>query len=249
MIIIGLGIGSFLNICICYMTEGQSISFQKSHCRWYKRAVGLLDLVPVLGYLYLGGKYRYCKEKVSGQYMLIGLLNGLLYGITIYRFDLTVKGVLACLLISFMIVLTFIDIKYMLLPTDIILTGVCVALVIRGIGSYIEGEMNFFLQGIWGGIIGYGIMALLFFICMYLLKREGMGYGDVRYMGMIGIFTSWQAVLLTLFIGSFIGSIYGIIQLSVRRKSETFPFGPFMSLGALVSIFYGVRFTQWYMNM
>lgn len=196
----------------------------------------------------LGGSNRCSWKKVSSLHRLIELLSGLFYGVVIYHFGITVKGVMICALITFMGILTLLDIKYMLLPTKIIVMGACIALGVRAVGSYVDGNINFVLQGIWGGLAGYGILALVFFISMYLFKKEGMGYGDVRYLGMIGLFTSWQEVLLGLFIGLFIGSIYGMIQLKIKKNSEPFPFGPFMSLGAIISVVYGTRIMQWYMN-
>lgn len=245
----GLLIGSFLNVCIYRIPRGESINFPPSHCTNCKHTLGVLDLIPVISYMGLRGKCRYCKTKVSKQYIIIELLNGVLYGAAIYHFGLNISGIMACVFISIMIVLTLIDWQTMLLPTKIIKVGVIIALVLRVVDAYLSKDINRFIEGVYGGVVGYGILALLFFICLKVSQKEGMGYGDVRYLGMIGCFTSWQLVLLTLFSSSIIGSIYGVIQLRIRQKSEPFPFGPFLSIGALLALFYGESFIRWYIGL
>lgn len=245
----GLLIGSFLNVCIYRIPKGESINYPASHCMHCKHTLGVLDLIPVISYLSLGGKCRYCKAPVSKQYMLIELLNGMLYAFTIYHFGLTVKGVMVCAFISLMIVLTLIDWRTMLLPTKIIVVGVVIALVLRAVEAYALADLSILLEGLWGGIVGYGILAIIFYGAIKVLKKEGMGYGDVRYLGMIGCFTSWQIVILTLFVACVIGSIYGVIQMRIRQKSEPFPFGPFLSIAAFFCVFWGQALLEWYIGL
>lgn len=229
--------------------EGESTVFPGSHCTSCGHQLGALDLVPVFSYLLLGRKCRYCKTKISSQYMCIELLNAAFYGMSIWHFGFNVQGIMACILGSFMLVLTLIDIRYMLLPTSIIKTGVVIGLVGRAVGSCLQQDMSFLMEGLIGGLVGYLILAALFWGSILILKKEGMGYGDVRYMGLIGLFTSWQLVLLTLFLASVVGAVYGIIQLYVRKKSEPFPFGPFLSIGSLISLFVGNQMINWYMGL
>ncbi len=249
MMILGLVIGSFLNVCIYRIPEGQSINFPRSHCRWCNHTLGVLDLVPVFSYIFLGGKCRYCKKKISPQYACIELLNASLYGMAAYYFGLTAEGVMVCAFLSGVIVLTLIDIRYMLLPQSILGTMVGIGLLLRGVISYQQGTMAFFAQGIIGGIVGYGILYILYYAGLFLLGKEGMGYGDVRYLGVIGLFTSWQSVVLTLWIAAIVGALYGCIQLYIRKKSEPYPFGPYLSIGGVVSIFYGTQIMTWYMSL
>lgn len=247
--ILGIVIGSFLNVCIYRIPEGESINLPRSHCQYCKHTLGALDLIPLLSYLALGGKCRYCKQKISMQYMLIEMLNGCLYVWAIANLGITTEGILACILISFIIVLTLIDMRYMLLPTNIIITGTVFALGVRGGISMLHNDLSILLQGVYGGIVGYVIVAIIFYASLLILKKEGMGYGDVRYLGMIGCFTAWQSVLLTLFIASLVASVYGIIQLYVRKRSEAFPFGPFLSIGALICIFYADPLIRGYLEL
>ncbi|MEG0013931.1 MAG: A24 family peptidase [Cellulosilyticaceae bacterium] len=248
-ILVGVCVGKILNLWIYCISQEESINYESSYCIKCRQRLGARVLESFSRYFDFKTKRRHYKKNVDSQYIWIETLNAILYGVSIYNLGITLQGIMICILISFMIVLSVVDMRYMLLPTKVIVAGSSVAMGIRLIGSMFYRDTDFLLQGIWGGVVGYGILALLFFASVYLFKKESMGYGDVRYLGMIGVFTSWQVVLLTLFIGSLIGSVYGIIQLRVRKESEPFPFGPFMSLGALISIFYGMSLIGWYMNM
>ncbi|MGL4799960.1 MAG: prepilin peptidase, partial [Cellulosilyticaceae bacterium] len=99
-----------------------------------------------------------------------------------------------------------------------------------------------------GGVIGYGVIAAVFYLSIWLMKKEGMGYGDVRYLGMIGLFTSPALVFMTVLIGSIIGSVYGGVLYFKHKESAHFPFGPFLSIGALISFFYGNQIMQAYIQ-
>lgn len=245
--VLGLVIGSFLNVCIYRIPEGQSIHYPRSHCRWCKHTLGPLDLIPVLSYIFLGGKCRYCKKKVASQYIVIELINSLLYGMVIYWLGISMEGILACVLISSMLILSVIDMRYMLLPTKIIATSTALAFLIRAVVSLKTGDIHVVLEGVWGGLVGYGILLIVFYGALILTKKEGMGYGDVRYLGMIGSFTSWQLVLLIMFLAAVIGSLYGIGLLLIKKKSQAFPFGPFLSLGGLISMLWGDAMIHWYL--
>ncbi|MEF9960652.1 MAG: prepilin peptidase [Niameybacter sp.] len=246
---VGLIIGSFLNVCIYRIPNGESINDPPSHCQHCAHRLGVLDLVPVVSYLCLGGKCRYCGEKISPQYACIELINGLGWVYSFYHFGLSVEAVLACVFISVVIVLTVIDWRHMILPTGIIVFGSVVALLGKGLLSYIHQDFSILLKSLLGGAVGYGIVALIFYIAIWALKKEGMGYGDVRYLGMIGLFTSPSLVFLTLLIGSVVGSVYGLILLKKQGESMEFPFGPFLTIGALISLFYGDQLINWYLAL
>nr|WP_307990421.1 prepilin peptidase [uncultured Niameybacter sp.] len=246
---IGLIIGSFLNVCIYRIPNEESINFPPSHCQSCKHTLEPLDLVPVLSYLFLGGRCRYCKEKISPQYACIELLNGIGWVYSFYHFGFTIEAILACCFVSVVIVLTLIDWRYMILPTEVIIFGCIVAILGKGALSYLHQDAMIIIKSLLGGALGYGIVALVFYIALWVLKKEGMGYGDVRYLGMIGLFTSPGLVFLTLLIGSIAGSIYGIFLYARQKESLEFPFGPFLSIGALISLFYGEQLIGWYLGL
>lgn len=246
---IGLIIGSFLNVCIYRIPLGESISYPPSHCQHCKHRLGALDLIPVLSYICLRGKCRYCGEKISPQYACIELLNGLGWVYSFYHFGFTIEAVLACIFISVVIVLTLIDWRYMILPTGVIIFGSIMAILGKSALSFLHHDVSILIKSLAGGALGYGIVALVFYIAIWAMKKEGMGYGDVRYLGMIGLFTSPSLVFLTLLIGSIVGSIYGLVLYIKHKESLEFPFGPFLSIGALISLFYGEQLIGWYLEL
>lgn len=249
ILIIGLIIGSFLNVCIYRIPNEESINFPPSHCQHCKHRLDVLDLIPILSYLCLKGKCRYCEGKISSQYALIELINGLAYVYCFYHFGFSIEAVLACIFVSVVLVLTLIDWRYMILPTGVVIFGSIVAILGKSALSYLHQDATIIIKSVLGGIIGYGVVALVFYLCIWILKKEGMGYGDVRYLGMIGLFTSPSLVFLTLLIGSVVGSVYGMMIYLKQKESLEFPFGPFLSIGALISLFYGENLIRWYFGL
>lgn len=192
----------------------------------------------------------YKNTSFKWQHMI--LLNGLLAGVYAYNFYLFgwhIEGMLSGIFITVIFILTLIDWKYMLLPTQIIQIGSSIAILGKSFLAYLHQDRSILIQSLLGGAVGYGVVALVFYLCLWILKKEGMGYGDVRYLGMIGLFTSPSLVFLTLFVGSLLGSVYGFILYRRRKESMAFCFGPFLSIGACMSLFYGERVIHWYMNL
>ena len=209
----------------------------------------MLDLIPVLSYVCLRGKCRYCDEKISIQYPCIELLNGLAYVYCFYYFGLSLETLLACIFMSVVIVLTLIDWQQMILPTGIIIFGSISALVIKGLLSFVHNNPSILINSVLGGLLGYGIVAATFYIAIKVFNKEGMGYGDVRYLGMIGLFTSPTLVFLALLIACIAGSVYGIFLYLRDKESVAFPFGPFLSIGGAISLFYGESLINWYIGL
>lgn len=247
--LVGLLMGSFLNVCIYRIPNEESINFPPSHCQKCKHRLGVLDLIPILSYIGLRGKCRYCGEKISMQYLCIELFNGLAYLYCYYHFGLSIEMVLACLFVSVAIVLTLIDWRHMILPTGIIMFGSIGALIIKVLLSFVHHDPRILINSVLGGLLGYGVVATIFYMAIKLFKKEGMGYGDVRYLGMIGLYTSPSLVFLTLLIACIIGSVYGIFLYLRNKESVAFPFGPFLSVGAVLSLFYGESLMSWYIGL
>lgn len=249
IVILGFIIGSFLNVCIYRIPHEQSINYPPSHCQSCDHRLGVWDLIPVFSYLFLRGKCRYCGEKISPQYPCIELLNGLGYLGAFIHFGFSIEAIMACGFISIVIVLTLIDWEHLILPTHVIIVGSIWAILCQGALSILHRDYTIIMRSLLGGLVGYGVVAAVFWISLKLMKKEGMGYGDVRYLGMIGLFTSPSLVLLTTLIGCVVGAVYGI-ALYYRNKKEScyFAFGPFLSLGALVALFYGDTIISWYIG-
>lgn len=238
-VLFGLLIGSFLNVCIFRIPEKQSIAFPPSHCMSCGHKLGVLDLFPLFSYIFLGGKCRYCKARISIQYPFVEFLNALLYLLGFYKFGLSLQFVFFALLCSLLIVLTFIDFKYMLLP------NILVAIVaVLGI-LYMLLVKRQYLDSLWGALAGGG-----FFLLLFLVTRGNMGGGDIKLMFAVGIWLGLKgtamAALFAFVIGA-IASVAVLIKNGGGRKTKI-PFGPFIALGTIMSLCWCNEILSWYLS-
>ena len=243
--VLGLFIGSFLNVCIYRIPEGKSVVWPPSHCPKCGSSIKPYDNIPVISYLILRGRCRSCGERISWQYPVVELLTGLLTAATVCRFGLSFSSLYYLLLIYYLIVVSFIDLKTMEVPVRLSYGALLSGLFL----SFFVSEHSF-KEAVFGASFGAGI--ILFIIESYYVftGKEGMGYGDANIMAVVGAFLGWKKVLLTLFAASFIGAVVGIglILLKNKSKENPLPFGPFLSAGALISLFFGDVLINWYLG-
>jgi len=250
--IFGSIVGSFLNVCIYRMPQGESIVWPRSHCPHCKKKIPGYDNIPFLSHLLLKGRCRFCKQKISLRYLLVELLTALAFLFTYRYFGLSYDFFFYALFISGLIIATFVDIKHRIIPDEISVGGLIIGFILSSVKgvSLKPFSVNFgpALNSLLGIIIGGGIIYLTGFIfdLVYfkLLKKppiqgetESMGGGDVKFLAMIGAFLGWQRALLTFFIAPLFGAAIGVVNLAVK-KDHTIPYGPFLALGALLSLFW-----------
>lgn len=249
-LILGLIVGSFLNVCIYRLPRNQSIVFPSSYCPNCKTKIKPWDNIPVLSYIFLGGKCRDCKQKISIRYPLVESLNGLLYVLALLRFGFEWHLIFIFAFLSAMIVITFIDAEHQIIPDAITLPGMVIGLLA---GTFlmpdpISTDISIvgFKNSILGLLIGGGIFYLI-----AVVSRGGMGGGDIKMMAMVGAFLGWKSVFLITFIGSMIGSIFGIILMIFKGKGRKtkIAFGPFLAIGAIITLFKGREILGWYLNL
>ncbi|MDK2800101.1 MAG: leader peptidase (prepilin peptidase) / N-methyltransferase [Clostridiales bacterium] len=237
---LGLLIGSFLNVCIYRIPKNQTVVTTPSHCPKCNYRIKWYDLIPVFSYLFLGGKCRFCKEKVSIQYPSVELLNGSIYVWLYFIYSLSVQFFGMAFLASTLIVISFIDFKYSIIPNRIILV-----LLIGGIIYNILDKELTYVDSI------AGFFAASFpLLVIAVLSKGGMGGGDVKLMAVAGIFLGWQLILLALFLASMIGSVVGIalIVLKIKKRKDLIPFGPFLAAGIFIVMLYGHEIIKWYLG-
>lgn len=243
--ILGLLIGSFLNVCIYRLPRGESIVFPSSHCPSCNKPVKPYDNIPVLSFIFLRGKCRSCGVPISWQYPMVELLHGLGYVFILYQFGVSLQTLVYSLFFSSLVVVTFIDLSHQIVPDVITLPGMVLGLIA---GSTILplGALRSFV----GLALGGGLFYLIAVLSIAVLKKEGMGGGDIKLIAMIGAFIGWKGMLLTIFLAAVSGSVSGLllIFLKGRNRSEPIPFGPFLALGALVSLFWGSEILGWYLQ-
>lgn len=241
--ILGLVIGSFLNVCIYRIPIEKSIAFPPSHCTTCKHKLNPLDLVPVFSYIFLRGKCRYCGEKISIRYPLIEILNGLLYLIVYVKFGLDLITIKYCILLSLLIVISAIDFDTQFVFTSTTIFGGIVGILFILL-QYVLYKNNV-LDLILGGILGAIIIGLIVFL------TRGMGEGDIEIAAVCGLFLGVKWILLGLFLAIVLGGIIGIIVLTLKLKKakEKIAFGPFIAIGSLISMLYGADILRIYWNL
>lgn len=253
--IFGAIVGSFLNVCIYRIPKGLSIIKPSSYCPFCKKPIRFYDNIPILSYILLRGRCRSCGRRISIKYPIVEFLNATLYVITLQRFSPEPSWHLLVyfIFLSSLIVITFIDLEYQIIPDRITLPGIPLGLIM---GSTILPDPFFrtnllgFKSSIIGVMLGGGLFYLAATLGRSIFKKEAMGGGDVKMMAMIGGFLGWKGVLLTTFLGSLSGSIVGIslILLKGRQWGSTIPFGPYLAVGAVLSLLLGEEFLMWYLH-
>lgn len=242
ILIIGLCIGSFLNVCIYRIPREESIAFPPSHCTSCGYELKAVDLIPIISYLFLKGKCRKCGEKISIKYPLVELLNGVLYLLIFLRFGLSLSFVFYSLLTSLLIVISYIDLdsKYIYSSTTIL--GVVLAAIYIVVGLYTKDIS--ISNNVLGGAIGYGIIYLIVVI------TKGMGQGDAEVAGVCGLFIGIKGILVCLFISVVLGGLVAAIILifKLKEKKSEIAFSPYISIGSIVYILLGKEILSLYLN-
>ncbi|HXX43160.1 MAG TPA: prepilin peptidase [Candidatus Acidoferrales bacterium] len=263
----GLIIGSFLNVCILRIPEHKSIVFPSSACPKCGAKIRPYDNIPVLSWLFLGGKCRDCKSQISPMYPLVELLTGVLLWGCYRSFGLTVEALKWATFSAIVVVLVFTDLRERILPDVVNFTGFAVgvafSLAIKpadGTAAWIATHAFNTLPPIWlvsladallGAAIGAALLWVVSELYFRLRRREGMGMGDVKMMLMVGAFLGIKRTLLTIFAGSLLGSVLGIAFILSRRKNPTYelPFGTFLGMAALLVAFFGTPVVNWYQSL
>ncbi|MDD5436076.1 MAG: prepilin peptidase [Candidatus Omnitrophica bacterium] len=239
--IFGLLIGSFLNVCIYRMPKRESIVLPASHCPGCKKPIPWYDNIPLLSYIALGGKCRFCKMGINLRYPLVEALTASVLAALFVTFDITPKFFAYSIMACGLIVATFVDFEIQEIPDEISLGGIAAGFFLAFVFPSVMGEAvrsRAILGSLSGAITGGGIIYLLGVAGKIAFKKEAMGGGDVKLMAMLGSFLGLKLVVLTFFIAPFLGVVQGII-LKFRKGAETIPYGPFLSAAALISVFFG----------
>lgn len=242
----GLVVGSFLNVCICRLPEGQSVVSPPSRCPHCSHRIRWYDNIPLLSYLLLRGRCRGCGARISLQYPLVELLNGILTLLLFLRFGPTLTFAALFLFCSALVVITFIDLEHQIIPDEISLSGIVIGLILS---FFLPGQS--WLNSLLGILLGGGSLLLVAYLYQLLTGKEGMGGGDIKLLAMMGAFLGWKAIPFIIFASSLVGSLVGITIMLLQKKDSklAIPFGPYLAFGAVLYIFYGRALIQWYLNL
>ena len=268
-LLFGLLIGSFLNVCVYRLPRDLSVVRPRSYCPACEHPIAWYDNVPVLSYVLLGARCRNCRNRIPLRYPVVELLTGLLFFYYLLRLGPTAMAAKYCLLGALLVGLLFSDLEERILPDEFTLGGTLAGLVLSWFIKVqdITAHAIFWILGIRidaaspvmsfaESVIGAGIPAFFLWLGGYVYekirKREGMGLGDVKMMLMIGAFLGLRDSLLTLIIGSVLGSVVGYLYIRVTHKEAStyeLPFGTFLAFGALVVTLIGPTVLEWYGTM
>ncbi len=242
---LGLLFGSFLNVCIYRLPLGQSIVWPSSHCPECKTKIKSWDNIPVISYLFLRGKCRSCKSKISLRYPVVEILTGILFCALFIKFGFSTDVIVFLLLAALLVVISFIDIEYKLILNKITIPG----LIIGAALTWQLSSQSLFQIAI-GMILGGGLLVAVAILGRGMFGKESMGMGDVKMAAMIGAFVGAQGITLSLFLGFIIAGIFSSIGIALKKMKRTsyIPFGPFIALGTIVYIFFGEQIINWYLT-
>lgn len=236
----GLCAGSFLNVCIYRLPEGGSIAYPPSNCPSCGSRLRLADLIPVLSYLFLRGRCRYCGGKISMQYPAIELTTGILFLLAYLKYGLTLHALRTAVLFAVVTAATVIDWRYRIIPDRLNLAG-----FVLGTALLFESREVLTANSI-GFLAGGGLLYLV-----ALVSRGGMGGGDIKLAAVMGLLLGWKYLLLALFLAFAAGALVGIclVLLKIKKMKTALPFGPFLALGAIIAALAGDRLISWYLQL
>ena len=226
-------VGSFLNVCIYRMPRSKSIILPRSHCVHCGKVIKWYENIPLLSYILLRGKCSSCKRPIAVRYFIVELLTAVIFALFYSTFGLSLNLLVFLILACGLIVASFIDLEHKLIPDSVSLGGLALGLVARLV--YARAH---FLNYLLGAVIGAASIYLIGVLGKAIFKKEAMGFGDVKFLAMIGAFLGWQKVLLVFFLAPFFGAAVGIV-LKIKYKAETIPYGPYLSLATVVVILWG----------
>jgi len=239
--IFGAVIGSFLNVCIYRIPRNESIVLPGSRCVHCKKPIPWYANIPFLSYIFLLGRCRSCKQKISFRYLAVELISAMAFLILFASFGFTAKFWIYSLVTFGLIVTTFIDLEFQIIPDRISIGGLVLGIALstaipqlHGVATWKAGLMNSAI----GALVGGGIIYLTGLLGQMAFKKESMGGGDVKLVAMLGAFLGWKAAVLIFFLAPFFGTPAGL-YLKFAKKCDIIPYGPYLSLAGFVVMIYG----------
>jgi leader peptidase (prepilin peptidase)/N-methyltransferase len=246
--LLGLAVGSFLNVCIDRLPRNESIVYPPSHCADCQHKLAARDLIPLFSYLRLRGRCRYCQASIPRRLFWVELATGVVFALLAWHYGLSpALGIMifyACLFI----VIFVIDLDHGLILNKVVYPSMVVALLLALLPQpwltqwIVTGIANAAL----GGAIGFGI-----FLLIAIISRGGMGWGDVKLVALIGLATGFPLVFLSIIIGAILGGIVAVAMVIAkkRQRRQTIPFGPFLAVAAMITLLWGSNIMNWYLGL
>ena len=247
-VVLGLCIGSFLNVVIFRIPNNMSLASPPSHCTKCGYLLKWYDNIPVISYLILKGKCRKCKSRISPRYILVEIFTALIYALCVYLFweHSVVYAIISMLFSSVLICTFFIDLEHTFIPDRFQIIILALGIVAIFFDRYTEWYDHLI------GMLSGGVVFLsIYFVALAIYKREGMGFGDVKLAFVVGLFLGWQRLVLAMLITSVLACfvMLPIIFIKKSDNGKEFPFAPFITIGTLVALLYGAQILTWYISL
>ncbi|MEO1520338.1 MAG: prepilin peptidase [Cyanobacteria bacterium J06633_2] len=253
--ILGASIGSFLNVVVYRLPEGLSLLHPPSRCPRCEHQLKPYDNVPILGWLWLRGRCRYCRTAIAFRYPLVEVVTGLLFLGTFLVFDSPVTIVGMWLFLSWLFALALIDLDTLTLPSPLTKSGLVLGVVVQSILGWIDGQLSGAIVYAFGSVIGIVVGIWLFdLITIFgsaIFGRTAMGGGDAKLAAMMGAWLGWKYLLLASFLACVLGAVAGggAMVFGRLKRRQQMPFGPYLALGAAITVFFGEALLSSYLSL
>jgi leader peptidase (prepilin peptidase)/N-methyltransferase len=255
IIILGLVIGCFLNVCIYRIPNKQSIMRPPSHCTSCGTRLRPIDLVPVFSYIFLKGRCRYCGNKVSAQYPIVEVLTAVVFVLMYLKYSLTVEFAAMAFLSCILICISFIDAEYKIIPNEFIVAGLIGGVFLFVYNLFHRVEMfgdRVWYNPIFGLICGSGFLLLIALLGARVYKSDdAMGMGDIKLLAVIGVFLGWRLTIISLLASVFAAAFASLLLIFFKGKSvkSVIAFGPYIAMGTVIAALWGKRLLDLYMGL
>lgn len=239
--IMGICIGSFLNVCVYRIPKGESIVNPPSHCTNCNNKIKWYDLIPIFSWIFLRGRCRHCKEKISPRYILVELFTGVIFVLIFLKFRFSIETIKYIVLSIFLVVIGLIDFD----TTDVydmhIILASIFGFIFLGIGYFTNHNIMPYIYGV---LLGGGLISLI------ILLTGGMGWGDAEICALCGLYLGLSNTVVTLFFSFIIGGVFGALLLISKKKGgkDAIPFGPFIAIATFIAMLCGDNIVSWYIN-
>jgi leader peptidase (prepilin peptidase)/N-methyltransferase len=254
--LLGLAVGSFLNVCIDRLPAKRSLLYPGSACDACQRKLSYIDMVPVISYLWLRGRCRYCGAKIPIRVLLVEVLTGVLFFLAFWRYGLSAEFGITAFWCCIFLVIIFIDWEHQLILNRITYPSAIIALVILGIDSLLPEpgilrNIDFVPDtSIISGLIG-GAAGFIFFFIVLVISPRGIGMGDIKLAMLIGLVTGFPLVIIALLIGILLGGLVAVVLLvfKLKGRKDVIAYGTFLAVGPIVSLLWGSEIQSWYLGL
>lgn len=233
-VILGLLLGSFYNVVGYRLPNDMSIVFPASHCPKCNHKLGPLELIPVLSYIFQGGKCKNCKDKISIQYPIIETLTGILFGLSYMKFGLSINLFICLVIVSLVVIIFISDIKYMIIPDQIIIVGIILIFIAKCFTGITDALMSLLY-----GLIAFAVMFLIKLLGDFVFKKESLGGGDIKFMFIVGMCLGPIMSVCNIFLASILAFPIAMISIALK-KQDIIPYGPFLGLALLILFFFQI---------